>query len=44
MLLHLWRYQLFVRSFVKTKGHEYINLTTKALIVRGYQCQAACSI
>lgn len=37
MLLYLWRYELFVRSLVKTKGHGYINLTTKVPIVRGDQ-------
>lgn len=32
---HLWRYEVFVRSLIKTKGHGYINLTTKVSIVRG---------
>lgn len=35
MLLHLWRYEVFVRSLIKTKGHGYINLTTTVSIVRG---------
>lgn len=34
MLLHLWRYEVFVRSLIKTKGHGYINLRTKVSIVR----------
>lgn len=35
MSLHLCRYEVFVRSLIKTKGHGYINLTTKVSIVRG---------